>query len=769
MNKNEVMREVYYLVKNVSEEIDVKKIMSLSMVFILILSVIFPISLHAQENVLVAENTETTDKTVETLEVFNSDELKKAFSNGEGIYTISLQNDITVEENTYDLKVQKNHEITLLGNGHTIYFQNEYGSITTTGGTLNLGNKDGEDGNTLTLDATGKSRREPMISIVGGTVNVYEGVTIKGVNNSLTKSTLGGGVGISTASFTEYGDSTFNMYGGVITECTNGRGTGGGVSVTGSSDSNVPKVTFNMYGGSIINNEAITDIEGNDMYGGGGISVLYSNATFNMYGGLIEGNKAIHRGGGIYNCLGTVTIKGGTIQNNTCDSVIGKKYGSGGGIYSYYGTTSIDDAVIESNSAIYGGGIYAYAINYSTKYPGQMIISKSKIQNNIASNGGGVYASYSKDVKLSDCALNGNGAHYGGGILTSNSTIAFGNSEVSNNQAYIGGGGLYVSSASTISCGSKGNVICNNTAGDNAADVYLTGNSKITLTNAKDMNETYLADEKGYMIDGWYQDSKDLRYIPNADSEGVDVTDELTGTQNLIASYKAPLTVTFDLQGGTWTDTNDIYAEKDGNYIENVYKGEKAHRPTEPTKSEYKFLGWVTKDSGAYDFSANVTKNVTLYANWAMIWKPLNAVPVISAGDRTLTVGDTFNPLDGVTASDREDGDITKDVEVLSSDVDTTKAGAYTVTYKVTDSKGASNTKRIIVTIRAKGIQKPTIDDNKEPTNTTDKQVTDNSLKTGDSTNITTWLAVMFVSFGLLVKYNYILCKRELKRCRKVK
>ena len=82
--------------------------------------------------------------------------------------------------------------------------------------------------------------------------------------------------------------------------------------------------------------------------------------------------------------------------------------------------------MIESNSAIYGGGIYAYAINYSTKYPGQMIISKSKIQNNIASNGGGVYASYSKDVKLSDCALNGNGAHYGGGILTSNSTIAFG-------------------------------------------------------------------------------------------------------------------------------------------------------------------------------------------------------------------------------------------------------------------------------------------------------------------------------------------------------
>ena len=127
----------------------------------------------------------------------------------------------------------------------------------------------------------------------------------------------------------------------------------------------------------------------------------------------------------------------------------------------------------------------------------------------------------------------------------------------------------------------------------------------------------------------------------------------------------------------------------------------------------------------------------------------LNHIPTINASDKTLTVGDTFNPLDGVTASDKEDGDITKDVEVLNSDVDTTKAGTYTVTYKVTDSKGASSTKTITVTVKAKDTQRPTTDDNKKPAST-DKQTTSNSPKTGDSTNMTTWLALMFVSFCLL-------------------
>lgn len=63
--------------------------------------------------------------------------------------------------------------------------------------------------------------------------------------------------------------------------------------------------------------------------------------------------------------------------------------------------------------------------------------------------------------------------------------------------------------------------------------------------------------------------------------------------------------------------------------------------------------------------------------------------PVLSGlEDVSLEVGDTFDNMSGVMATDDTDGDITTDVEVTGT-VDLTTAGVYTLTYKVSDA--ASN------------------------------------------------------------------------------
>ena len=81
----------------------------------------------------------------------------------------------------------------------------------------------------------------------------------------------------------------------------------------------------------------------------------------------------------------------------------------------------------------------------------------------------------------------------------------------------------------------------------------------------------------------------------------------------------------------------------------------------------------------------------------------VNELPVINAEDKVIKVGEEFNPLIGVTATDKEDGAITK-IDVLENTVNVNVPGEYKVTYKVTDSKGAESTKTINVTVKKETI-----------------------------------------------------------------
>ena len=59
--------------------------------------------------------------------------------------------------------------------------------------------------------------------------------------------------------------------------------------------------------------------------------------------------------------------------------------------------------------------------------------------------------------------------------------------------------------------------------------------------------------------------------------------------------------------------------------------------------------------------------------------------------DIVIEKGQEYNLLKGISAYDKEDGDLTQKINI-DSQLDTSKAGKYKVKYQVTDSDGAEKT-----------------------------------------------------------------------------
>ncbi len=108
--------------------------------------------------------------------------------------------------------------------------------------------------------------------------------------------------------------------------------------------------------------------------------------------------------------------------------------------------------------------------------------------------------------------------------------------------------------------------------------------------------------------------------------------------------------------------------------------------------------------AGTYKVTYSVTDSKNHTTTKSINVKVLaNEVPVINASDKTIYQNSEFNPKANVTASDKEDGDLTSKIEVIENTVNTEVLGEYKVTYKVTDSKNQSTTKTIKVTVIEKG------------------------------------------------------------------
>ena len=255
----------------------------------------------------------------------------------------------------------------------------------------------------------------------------------------------------------------------------------------------------------------------------------------------------------------------------------------------------------------------------------------------------------------------------------------------------------------------------------------------VTATDAEDGNLTDKIEILNNEVDTTKPGKYEVTYKVT-DSKGASYTKTITVTVNpkmevlnAIPTIKAEdKTITV---GDTFDPKADVTAEdvEDGDLTDKI---EVLKNEVDTTKAgKYEVTYKVTDRKGA-----SRTKTITVTVNPKM--EPLNEAPTIDVTDKEITVGDKFDPKDGVTAKDKEDGNLTDKIEILKNTVDPSKPGVYEVTYKVTDRKGASCTKTIKVTVKEKA-PAPSKDNNKTTTV---------APKTGDSTNVSAVIALLAVS-----------------------
>ena len=144
-------------------------------------------------------------------------------------------------------------------------------------------------------------------------------------------------------------------------------------------------------------------------------------------------------------------------------------------------------------------------------------------------------------------------------------------------------------------------------------------------------------------------------------------------------------------QGTTFEPLKDVTAEdKEEGKIEKI----------EVVKNDVK-----EKEIGEYEVTYKAVdsyKNETTKTITVTVVE--NQKPVINAEDKTIYLNEEFDPLEGVTVEDPEDGKIEK-IEVIQNDVKTDEVGKYKVIYRVKDTFGNVVEKEITVTVEEKKLE----------------------------------------------------------------
>ena len=480
---------------------------------------------------------------------------------------------------------------------------------------------------------------------------------------------------------------------------------------------------FTMNGGMIKENGIVPKDEDCCMCGSG-VFLEGKGSTFIMNSGEISDNEAMN-GAGIYaRNESKLEINNGKIIRNKIPDNGRTCYG--GGIYTEDTNLNIGEngnVEISDNGSsefgnewrmiqTYGGGIYTKNSNGTIK---NATISKNTTDGNDLQGGAGAYFE-SSNITIEDSTIKENQAgnatnQRGGGIrVEGGSKINLKNVSIEDNkvspngrQYFSGlGGGIFVDNANSKitleDCNVINNIASNLGAGIfiNRGSVEITGKSRIEGNIFKSSDNSQPGFSKGILItedgtanltigDKVYFDRKDDICLGTGKFINVKSKLENVNTENPISITS----VDEDIEDEKTEGTKLVeYSEAAGGEAEAL----------KATLGRY-FIPSKYMNPDLKIGQSQKTKNVLTYVKEL----PTNNLPVINASDKEIYVGDNFDPLKDVTATDAEDGKITlTQNNIKENTVDISKPGEYKVTYSVTDSVGATTEKTIKVTVKAK-------------------------------------------------------------------
>ncbi len=242
---------------------------------------------------------------------------------------------------------------------------------------------------------------------------------------------------------------------------------------------------------------------------GGGISIGTGNIT-NIKNSIFAGNTSDRGGGGIVNLnsllyltntnfvsnqtrgSGGAILNFGTLIINNCDISQNKAFGRGGGIMNHAdAAVTINASFLSNNLAVRDCGICDTPLGGGVYNMGEISIRRSTFEGNqtqyhgaggtaLEGEGGALYNAQLGVATIDQILFTGNRSKYGGAILN-NGDLEMNNSTVSQNYAYLSGGGIYHGKTATT----YGLTIRNTTIYNNATTNTIgTGTSGLHIGSA---------------------------------------------------------------------------------------------------------------------------------------------------------------------------------------------------------------------------------------------------------------------------------------------